>query len=175
MGAHRAGWIHTSQRGLRVEVGQTVVMEMGAFCHRYVSAVMHTVAVGDPSPAVMRLVKAAHHTLELVQKAVRPGRSAHDAASEIKKGLDPVHEEAYSTGMFGYAVGLSFPPTWREGTFMIAEGVDQTFSPGMAFLTPVTLRYPGQVGVGFTDTFIVTESGCQALTARDRSLKIVAN
>ena len=82
-------------------------------------------------------------------------------------------DEAYSTGMFGYSVGLSFPPTWREGTFMIAEGVEQTFSPGMAFLTPVTFRHPGILGVGFTDIFAVTEKGCIALTARDRSLKVV--
>jgi Xaa-Pro aminopeptidase len=173
MAAHRAGWIHTSQRGMRIEAGQTAMMEMGAFCHRYVAAVMHTVAVGDPAPAVMRLTEAAHRTLELVEQAVRPGRSAHDAAREIKRGLDPVREEAYSTGMFGYAVGLSFPPTWREGSFMIAEGVEQTFEPGMTFLTPVTLRHPGMLGVGFTDTFVVTERGCEALTARDRSLKIV--
>jgi Xaa-Pro aminopeptidase len=173
MAAHRAGWIHTSQRGMRLKAGQTAMMEMGAFCHRYVSAVMHTVVIGEPSPAVTRLTKAAHNTLDLVRQAVRPGRSAHEAAREIRKGLDPVQHEAYSTGMFGYAVGLSFPPTWREGRFMIAEGVEQTFSPGMAFLTPVTLRHPGVLGVGFTDTFVVTETGCEALTARDRSLTVV--
>jgi hypothetical protein len=65
---------------------------------------------------VTRLVSAAHHTLDLVQQVVRPERSAHDAAREIRRGLDPVRDEAYSTGMFSYAVGLSFPPTWREGT-----------------------------------------------------------
>jgi Xaa-Pro aminopeptidase len=174
MGAHRAGWIHTSQRGMRVEPGQTVMMEMGAFCHRYMSAVMHTVAVGEPSQAVRRLVKAAHETLDLVQQAVRPGRTSHDVACEVKKGLEPVKDEAYSTGMFGYAVGLSFPPTWREGSFMIAEGVQQTFSPGMAFMTPVTLRHPGVLGIGFTDTFVVTETGCEALTAHDRTPTVVA-
>lgn len=173
MAAHRAGWIHTSQRGMPLKAGQTAMMEMGAFCHRYVSAVMHTVVVGEPSPAVTRLTKAAHETLDLVQQSVRPGRTAHEAAGEIKKGLDPVRDEAYSTGMFGYAVGLSFPPTWREGRFMIAEGVEQPFLPGMAFLTPVTLRHPGVLGVGFTDTFVVTDNGCEALTARDRSLTVV--
>jgi Xaa-Pro dipeptidase len=175
MGAHRAGWIHTSQRGMRIVAGQTAMMEMGAFCHRYVSAVMHTVALGEPSAAVTRLVDAAHETLDLVQRSVKPGRTAHDVACQVKRALDAVRDEAYSTGMFGYAVGLSFPPTWREGSFMIAEGVDQPFLPGMAFLTPVTLRHPGALGVGFTDTFVVTESGCEALTERDRSLTVVLN
>jgi Xaa-Pro aminopeptidase len=55
---------------------------------------------------------------------------------------------------------------------MIAEGVQQTFSPGTAFLTPLTLRHPGVLGIGFTDTFVVTETGCEALTARDRTLTV---
>ena len=75
--------------------------------------------------------------------------------------------------MFGYSVGLSFPPTWREGKFMIAEGVHQPFVPGMTFLSPITLRLPGTTGIGFTETFAVTERGCELLTARDRALVVV--
>jgi Xaa-Pro aminopeptidase len=43
----------------------------------------------------------------------------------------------------------------------------------MTFLTPVTLRLPGVLGVGFSDTFVVTETGCEALTAHDRTLTVV--
>jgi Xaa-Pro aminopeptidase len=56
---------------------------------------------------------------------------------------------------------------------MIAEGVDEIFVPGMTFLTPITLRHPGVLGVGFTDIFAVTEEGCTTLTRRDRSLKVL--
>lgn len=173
MGGHRAGWIHTSQRRLRLQAGDTVMMEMASFRHRYTAPAMHTVAIGAPSPAAERLVRAAHATLDLVQQAVKPGRTADAVAREVKKALDGVSHEAYSTGMFGYSVGLSFPPTWREGSFMIAEGVQQQFVPGMTFLTPVTLRLPGVLGVGFADTFVVTETGCECLTARDRTLVVV--
>lgn len=164
--------IHTSQKRMRIKSGDTVMMELGAFYHRYMSAVMHTVAVGKPSRDVERLVKASNDTLNLIQQAVKPGRTAHEVAIEVKKGLDDVREEAYSTGMFGYSVGLSFPPTWREGTFMIAEGVHQPFLPGMTFLSPITLRLPGTVGIGFTETVAVTETGCELLTARDRTLAV---
>jgi Xaa-Pro dipeptidase len=170
---HRTGWIHASQRRARVRAGDTVMMEVGGFVHRYVGAVMQTAVVGDPSPAVLRLAAAADATLRLVVETVKPGRTAHEVASLVKQGLADVAEEAYSTGMFGYAVGLSFPPTWREGRFMIAEGVDQLLLPNMTFLSPITLRLPGTLGVGFTETMAVTDSGCELLTARDRSLSIV--
>jgi len=172
MVGHRTGWIHTSQKRTPVKPGDTVMMELGAFFHRYMSAAMHTAVVGQPSRAVERLVKASNETLNLVQQAVKPGRTAHEVACEARKGLEDVSGEAYSTGMFGYSVGLSFPPTWREGRFMIAEGVHQPLVAGMTFLTPITLRLPGTVGIGFTETFAVTETGCECLTARDRSLVV---
>lgn len=171
---HRNGWIHTSQRGLKIKAGDTVMMELGAFVNRYVAAVMHTVSVGEPSKDVLRFAKASDQTLTMVREAARPGRTAHDVAMEVKKGLKDVSAEAYSTGMFGYSVGISFPPTWREGKFMIAEGVDEPLLPGMTFLTPITLRLPGKFGVGFTDTFAVTASGCEALTRRHRELLVVS-
>lgn len=172
MGGHRSGWIHTSQRRERLRRGDTVMMEMGAFYYRYTSAAMHTVVLGEPSPVVDRLARASQETLELIQEAVKPGRTADEVAREAGKGLEGVRHEAYSTGMFGYSVGISFPPTWREGSFVIAEGVQQVFEPGMAFLSPITLRIPGTLGVGFSDTFVVTETGCDVLTGRDRSLVV---
>ena len=172
-GADRTGWIHVSQRGKRIAAGDTVMMELGAFVRRYLGAVMHTAVVGEPTPQVQKLVQASHNTLDRVRETVKPGITAHEVACEAKKALEPVAEEAYSTGMFGYSVGLSFPPNWQEGSFMIAEGVHQPMRPGMTFLTPITLRIPGTRGIGFTDIFTVTETGCDILTARDRSLTVV--
>src|SRR5262249_28147433 len=161
-----------AQKRPRGKRGDTVMMELGGFFHRYMSAAMQPAVVGQPSRAVERLVKASNETLNLVQQAVKPGRTAHEVACEARKGLEDVSAEAYSTGMFGYSVGLSFPPTWREGRFMIAEGVHQPLVPGMTFLTPITPPLPGTVGIGFTETFAVTETGCECLTARDRSLVV---
>lgn len=169
----RTGWIHISQRGARIKTGDTVMMELGAFFHRYLGALMHTAVLGEPSRDVLRLVKASHETLKLVESAVRPGRSAHDVAIEVKRGLADVSAEAYSTGMYGYTVGLSFPPNWQEGRFMIAEGIEEELQEGMTFLTPITLRFPGQLGIGFTDIFTVTARGCEVLVPRDRTLTVV--
>ena len=172
-GAHRTGWIHVSQRGTRIKSGDTVMMELGAFVHRYLGALMHTAVLGDPSRDVLRLVKASHETLDLIQQSVKPGRSVDAIAKEVKRGLADVSADAYSTGMFGYSVGLSFPPNWQEGRFMIAEGIHEEIKTGMTFLTPITLRLPGTMGIGFTDIFTVTKTGCEVLVPRDRTLTVV--
>ena len=170
---HRTGWIHTSHHGLVVRPGHTVMIEVSGFWHRYMAPIMHTVSVGEPSHAVRRLVKASNDTLELLFETVRPGRTAHEVWQEVSKGLRDVSAEAYSTGMFGYSVGLSLPPTWREAIIVLAEGVDRPLEPGMTFYSPVTLRHPGTMGIGFSETLAVTETGCDVLTKHDRTLTVV--
>jgi Xaa-Pro aminopeptidase len=173
VGAHRTGWIHTSHRGARIEAGHTVTIEVGAFYHRYMSAIMHTVVLGEPSKTVERFAKASNDTIDLILETVRPGRTAHEVAIAAKKGIAGVADEAYSTGMFGYSVGLSLPPTWREGLIVLAEGNHRPLEAGMTFLSPITLRDPGVMGVGFSETYVLTETGCEVLTAHDRSLTVV--
>ena len=63
---------------------------------------------------MQRLVKASHETLELLFQTVKPGRTAHEVAGRSSKALKDVSAEAYWTGMYGYSMGLGFPPTWRE-------------------------------------------------------------
>jgi len=172
VGAHRTGWIHTSHRGARIDAGDTVTIEVGAFHHRYMSAIMHTVVLGEPSKTVERFAKASNDTIDLILDFARPGRTAHEVAVEAKKGIAGVSNEAYSTGMFGYSVGLSLPPTWREGLIVLAEGIHRPLEAGMTFLSPITLREPGIRGVGFSETYVVTETGCDVLTAHDRSLTV---
>jgi Xaa-Pro dipeptidase len=172
-GAHRSGWVHTSFKRTPIQAGQTVILEFGAAYHRYTSAIMHTAAVGAPSPAVERLVKASHEALDALFQAVRPGRTAHEVAREVEKTLKDIAGEAYWTGMYGYSIGLGFPPTWREMITFIAEGVDQPLQPGMTFHSPISLRLPGTSGVGFSETWVVTETGCEVLTEHDRALTVV--
>ena len=172
-GAHRSGWVHASFKRTPIGAGHTVILEFGAAYHRYTSAIMHTAAVGAPSRGVERLAKASNETLNLLLKAVKPGRTADDVAREVGKGLKDVSGEAYWTGVYGYSIGLGFPPTWREMISYITERNDQPFQPGMTFHSPISLRFPGTAGVGFSETWVVTETGCEAITEHDRSLTVV--
>jgi Xaa-Pro aminopeptidase len=172
-GAHRSGWVHTSFKRTPIRPGHTVILEFGAVYHRYASAIMHTAVVGPPSPAVDRLAKASNETLELLFQTVRPGRTAHDVAREVGARLKEVSDEVYTSGVFGYAIGLGFPPTWREGLTYIVEGRDEVLKPGMTFHSPISLRLPGTAGVGFSETWAVTETGCEVLTQHDRMLTVV--
>ena len=75
----------------------------------------------------------------------RAGRTAHEVAVEVKRGVKDVDEEIFRSGHFGYSIGLGFPPTWTDGPMYIAEGNHRVLEAGMTFHTPHSYRIPAKV------------------------------
>ena len=75
-------------------------------------------------------------------------------------------------GVFGYAVGVSLPPGWADGTSTISLGQETVIEPGMVFHHPVALRRIGQYGVAFSETTLVTDTGCEVLTGFERKIHV---
>jgi len=173
-GAYRAGISHTTFKRTPIQVGQTVILEFGAVYERYTSAIAHTVAIGKPSATIEKLARLSNQTLDLLFQTVKPGRTAHDVAREVGAGLKGISDEAYGGSLFGYAIGLGAPPTWSEELYHIREGVEHELKPGMTFHSPIGLRIPGSTGVSFSETWVITEQGCEILTKHDRQLTVVA-
>lgn len=170
---HRSGWNHTNFRRTPIQAGGMVVLEFGAVYNRYTSPLFHAVAVGKPSPEVEKLARISNEALDLLFQTVKPGRTAHDVAREIGAVLKETSAWAYNFGVHGYTVGVGVPPTWDETSFYIREGNAQEFKPGMTFHSPITFKLPGIAGVGFSETWAVTENGCEVLTKHDRRLSII--
>ncbi|AZN98082.1 MAG: M24 family metallopeptidase [Mesorhizobium sp.] len=166
----RSGIWHTTFRRTPVQTGDTVILEFGAAYQRYTSAIMHAVSIGKPSSAVERSSKIINETLDLLFEAVKPGRTAHDVAREVGVGMNEISPVPI---VLGYSIGLGLPPTWGEDLYFIREGIDLELKPGMTFHSPLTDRTPGTPGVGFSETWVVTETGCEILTIHDRQLTVV--
>jgi Xaa-Pro aminopeptidase len=169
---HRTGWVHTTFKRTVVSKSDTIILEFGAAWHRYSAGIMHTAVVGPVPAQVERFAKVSNEALEQLFAAAAPGRTAHDVARDVKKAMKGLDTETYMSGMFGYSIGLGFPPTWREMLMFITEGNDDVLEPGMTFHSPMSLRVPGELGVGFSETWVVTESGVELLTQHDRSLHV---
>ena len=92
------------------------------------------------------------------------------AAMEALAGLDPAVK---MRGYFGYAVGASFPPSWVERSVEIAVGRTELLVPGMTFHLHRVLRIPGVMGVGFSESSLITDDGYELLTSFPRELLIV--
>ncbi|MGY8668977.1 Xaa-Pro peptidase family protein [Bradyrhizobium sp. UFLA05-109] len=169
----RSGIGHTTFRRTPIQEGDTVILEFGAAYQRYTSAIFHTVAIGEPSSEVEKRARVINETLDLLLHTVKPGRIAHDVAREVGFGLKEISAVPSSARVYGYSIGLGLPPTWGEDIYFIREGIEQELKPGMTFHSPIGVRMPGAPGVGFSETWVVTETGCEILTMHDRELTVV--
>lgn len=166
----RSGVWHTTFKRTPVQRGDSVILEFGAAYQRYTSAIMHAVSIGKPSAAVDRSSKIINETLDLLFGAVKPGRTAHDVAREVGVRMSEICPVPI---VLGYSIGSGLPPTWSEELYYIREGIELELKPGMTFHSPLTDRKPGMPGVGFSETWVVTETGCEILTIHDRQLTVV--
>jgi Xaa-Pro aminopeptidase len=170
---HRSGIIHATYKRHFVKPGDPIIIELGAVYQRYTAPLYGTAVMGRPPDRLRRLADTALATLALLYENVRAGRTADDVARAAAKGLAGVDPEVYLSEYHAYPVGLGFPPEWSEDSIWIVEGSDEVLRPGMTFHGVRSLRVPGLMAAGFSETIAVTETGCEILTPHPRELAVV--
>lgn len=166
----RIGVIHVNHKRHIIQPNEPVFLEFGAAYQRYTAPMMRTAITGTPSQAHAATRDLCRALFEALCDAMRPGNTFDDAARAADALLDPQRDRLFFSGVFGYAVGAQFPPSWVEGTGYIAKGQMRPFEANMVFHLPLCLRVPGQWGVGLSDTVVVTEQGGQPITTNDWQL-----
>ena len=167
---HRIGVIHVNHKRRVVQPNEPVFLEFGAAYQRYTAPMMRTAVTGTPNAALSATRDLCRSIFEALCDAMRPGNSFDAAAQAADALLAPHRDQYFFSGVFGYAVGAQFPPSWVEGTGFIAKGQHRPFEANMVFHLPLCLRVPGQWGVGISDTVVVTEQGAKPLTNNDWQL-----
>ncbi len=171
---YRAGIPHTTFERRRLEVNDTVLLEMTACCGRYIAPLMRAVSLGEPAVEVRRRFGLCREGLEQAIASMRPGATAE----EVDHACQTVMVEAGVYESFrkrtGYSAGFAFPPGWNEGHIISLRKGDATrLEPGMVFHMPPALRDYGVGCVGVSETVLVTPSGCETLTRFPRELFVV--
>ena len=167
---HRIGVIHVNHKRRVIQPNEPVFLEFGAAYQRYTAPMMRTAVTGTPNAALSATRDLCRSIFEALCDAMRPGNSFDAAAQAADALLAPHRDQYFFSGVFGYAVGAQFPPSWVEGTGFIAKGQHRPFETNMVFHLPLCLRVPGQWGVGISDTVVVTEQGAKPLTNNDWKL-----
>lgn len=160
----QSGVAHSTFRGIRVAAGDTVVVELGACVRRYSAPLMRTISIRDISQVTQELFAAASDVLHRVLNAARVGASAEDVAKAAWAGMPKNVPDLVFHGVFGYAVGAGFPPSWADGTMRIRLGNPEPIENGMVLHLPIALRRPSRGGVAVSQTIVVGEGGIEVLS-----------
>ncbi|MGI8430126.1 MAG: M24 family metallopeptidase [Solirubrobacteraceae bacterium] len=156
---------HAQPRDVVIEVDQLVVIDWGAELDGYCSDCTRTVATGEPG-------EVAREVYELVQQAQLAGVQAIRAGAN-GRDLDAVARDLIEAGAYGerfghglgHGVGLEVheaPRLSRRSEDDLQAGNVVTVEPGV--------YVPGSFGVRIEDLVVVTEDGCEILTAVTKHL-----
>lgn len=170
----RISVIHLNHRRHVIQAGDPVFLEFGSAYKRYTAPMMRTAVAGRAEPRMREIRDVCRSMFEALMGAMRPGNSFDAAARAAETVLKPWGDEVFFSGVYGYAVGAQFPPSWVEGTGYIARGQQRHFETDMVFHLPLCLRLPGLWGIGISDTVRVTAGGGEPLTGNDWRLSEVA-
>lgn len=164
---------HGTWRGRTIQPGDHVYFEVSAAKFRYSAAVMRCVSVGEPNPRVRAMADAVIGGLEAGMAAIKPGVSCEAVDAACRGVIEKAGFGKYFTHRTGYSIGVNFPPDWGEGQILsLRRGEPTRIETNMTFhMVPLCLVYR-EVGVGFSATVRVTETGCEELTRLPRTLVV---
>ena len=162
---YRAGIPHNSNCGHAISVGETVFIECSPSWHWYHAPLMRTAVLGEASDQVEKFANLEQQIVSSMLEYVRSGVLASDVALIAESWIKPIRNKILFHEVYGYPVGIGFPPTWgEESGFAIVTNNHRQLEAGMVFHIPMTLRINGETGVGLSQTFIVNENGAEVLS-----------
>ena len=164
---------HGTWRGRRIQAEDPVYFEVSAAKFRYSAAIMRCVSVGGPTPRVRALADAVIGGLEAGMAAIKPGVSCEAVDAACRGVIEKAGFGKYFTHRTGYSIGVNFPPDWGEGDVLsLRRGEPTPLEANMTFhMVPLCLIYR-EVGIGFSATVRVTETGCEEFTTLPRKLVV---
>lgn len=151
---------------------ELAVLELAGCYRRYHAPLARTVKLDTPSSKEKRLADAVYEGINAILASVKPGITCEDAAEAWRKTIKKHGFEKHDR--LGYSVGLSYPPDWGENTASIRHEDHTVFQPNMTFhLIPGI--WDDDCGVEMSETFVVTERGCEPLANYQREMLIKQN
>ena len=166
----RSGIPHTTHKRKAVQPGDNIFLELGACIERYSAPIMRTAVLGSPGPNVQRTTDACFAALDNAMAAMKPGVSGDEVARAGWAGIDLDRSEVFFHGVVAYSIGLGFPPNWGDYRLYLTKGQETLLEAGMLFHLPIAMRDMGNYCVGFSETVVITATGCEQITQFERQL-----
>ncbi|RDJ04521.1 M24 family metallopeptidase [Rhizobium grahamii] len=160
----RTGTCHIRWSEDVIRDGSQINLEIGGVRHGYVSAIMRTFFVGTPPDRLRRLHDAEVSGLEVALGAVKPGATCSDVANAFYRTIEKAGFQKDSR--CGYAIGID----WSEPTASLKDGDMTELKPKMTFHLMLGNWIEEDFGYVISETFCVTETGCEVLTKSPRQL-----
>lgn len=153
-----------------LQPGDLVVLDFGCVYDGYHSDMTRTVVVGPEVPPRAREVyEVVRRAQAAGVQAVRPGRTGKEVDGDSRAVIEQAGFGEYFGHGLGHGVGLEV----HEPIPRLSRISDTVLQPGMVTSVEPGIYIPGWGGVRIEDLVLVTEDGCEVLTASPKELIVV--
>jgi len=158
---------HGGPTDKRIEAGEMVVVDCGAIFQGYHSDITRTIWVGEPTDKMLEIYNIVAEAQKQAFSVIKPGITGGDIDRAHRTVFEQAGVEQYSLRGLGHGVGLEIHEQPR-----VVIGSQEIIQPGMIFTVEPGLYLPEIGGVRIEDIVLVTENGCEVLTACPQTLRV---
>jgi Xaa-Pro aminopeptidase len=142
-----------------------VVCDFGVILAGYCSDMTRTVHMGNPTTDAQATYEAVREAQQAALETIKPGATVGEVDHAARKLLYNRKLGKFFTHSTGHGVGLEIHEAPR-----IAAAQNEVLQPGMVITIEPGVYLPGRWGVRIEDSVVVTEAGCDILTACAKDL-----
>ncbi|MBM7714242.1 M24 family metallopeptidase [Siminovitchia sp. FSL H7-0308] len=152
--------------------GDPVIIELAGCYKRYHSPLARTVVVGKPTDQMQYIANIVIEGINMALDAVKPGMTCEEVELVWRKAIEKSGIKKESR--IGYSIGLNYPPDWGEHTASLRPSDHTILRPNMTFhmIPGIWLDH---IGIEISESFRVTETGCEVLADFPRELFVRPN
>ena len=149
--------------------------EISASQHRYCCARMYTIFLGNPRQEMLDCARVLIDAVGEALTFIKPGRTAQECDEHVRNYVGRHGFGDNYRNRLGYSIGINYPPDWGEGEILsLRQGEERELQPGMTFhMPPTNLKYR-EYGIGYSESIVVTDNGCEKFSSLPLELIINA-
>lgn len=158
-----------------LQPGEALFVELAGCVHHYHAPMGRLLYVGEAPLGTEMMVEICLEAFDAVVQTIRPGVTAAQVYRSWQDVVDAAGFGHYRRHHCGYMTGIGFPPSWVGGPMVVGlrHDSDLELQAGMVFHLMSWLMGAGEGDYFVSDTAVVTEDGCEVLTAVSQQLHIV--
>lgn len=169
IGAGKNGAFPHHQTGeTKLQIGDAVVMDIGASSERYPSDITRMAIIGEEPSGYSEIHAIVEEAVQAALKAAKPGVKAHEVDDAARGVIEAAGYGEYFVHRTGHGMGIEGhePPYITSSSQTVLE-------EGMVFSIEPGIYLPGRFGIRLEDIVILRADGAEILSSMPRDAVLI--